>query len=746
MRIFTQNTLIITVFILVFAAQVWSQEVRFGHLIERPGAVLGPPENTKQSARIFYFIDTLNIPFVDDFSTNKLKYYNAKSTDIDLIDSLDAFFYFNGVPVDSVQGKTDTTFNYTFLGSPAVLDSTPVAPFTIQLFDDANNLSLQTGTVTLWPLDYTYEDAGGVQNLQYQRDTIIYNRFDTVKYKPDNASLWLDNSVFVNRSYGVDPPTIGVATFDGLDAGGKAYTLSNLTSGFRDVLTSKPIDLAARANNTPITAADSVYLSFYYQLQGLGEAPENSDYLRLEFYDPVNGIWDEVWRTNGGSLTPFNEVKIKITESKYLKRGFQFRFRSFGSLNGNLDHFNIDYVYLNEGRTANQQFREDLAFVSIGNSFIKDYTQMPYKHFVTDTFANMRDRFSVRFYNFTNVTPTINQQFLVFDSDTSTLLYQSPNSINPCVTCANLQVKDTSHAIQSQYRFYNQGGTEYKWFPIKIALSSGTVPNDLIWDNDTIEFIQKFENYYAYDDGVAERTISMVGAGAKMAVEFTIPASVGSDSLRAVYFHFPPIRESVELKPFRIMIWNKVGEDETILFQSTELYYPQYLTDRLFMRYELEQPVVVSGTYYVGFQQIQETEIYVGYDRNIDNSNKVFYNTANLWYNLQEQSGLAGSVMIRPEFGEPVTPPASVEVIKNTAVDFVVFPNPVGPKTSFRFQSNQEQITINIYDLNGRLMHHSIHYNGSEFSIQTANLQAGMYIVEVQSPGYGSTRKKIIKY
>src|SRR4051812_16013479 len=32
---------------------------------------------------------------------------------------------------------------------------------------------------------------------------------------PD-ANLWMDNYVFVNRDFPVDPPTIGVATFDGL--------------------------------------------------------------------------------------------------------------------------------------------------------------------------------------------------------------------------------------------------------------------------------------------------------------------------------------------------------------------------------------------------------------------------------------------------------------------------------------------------------------------------------------------------
>ena len=43
---------------------------------------------------------------------------------------------------------------------------------------------------------------------------------------PD-SNLWQDNSVFVNRNYGVNPITIGVATFDGLNSNGRAYNMNS---------------------------------------------------------------------------------------------------------------------------------------------------------------------------------------------------------------------------------------------------------------------------------------------------------------------------------------------------------------------------------------------------------------------------------------------------------------------------------------------------------------------------------------
>ena len=43
--------------------------------------------------------------------------------------------------------------------------------------------------------------------------------FSYDSHQVDN-DLWMESSVFVNRTYPINPPTIGVATFDGLDANG----------------------------------------------------------------------------------------------------------------------------------------------------------------------------------------------------------------------------------------------------------------------------------------------------------------------------------------------------------------------------------------------------------------------------------------------------------------------------------------------------------------------------------------------
>lgn len=58
-------------------------------------------------------------------------------------------------------------------------------------------------------------------------------------------SLWLDQDAFINRSFANAPPTIGVATLDGLDALGRPHDSLSGSEEIADHLTSRPIDLEA---------------------------------------------------------------------------------------------------------------------------------------------------------------------------------------------------------------------------------------------------------------------------------------------------------------------------------------------------------------------------------------------------------------------------------------------------------------------------------------------------------------------
>ncbi|GIS08032.1 MAG: hypothetical protein CM15mP112_01440 [Flavobacteriales bacterium] len=89
--------------------------------------------------------------------------------------------------------------------------------------------------------------------------------------------------------YSIEPQQL-VATFDGLDSNGFAYSINiSNPEGYADTLMS----LEIKMNNI-----DSAYFLFYYQPQGLGDAPEVSDSLILEFKNN-NNIWKKVWSKQG---------------------------------------------------------------------------------------------------------------------------------------------------------------------------------------------------------------------------------------------------------------------------------------------------------------------------------------------------------------------------------------------------------------------------------------------------------------
>lgn len=111
-----------------------------------------------------------------------------------------------------------------------------------------------------------------------------------------NNTLWKDRKCFINNTYAINPPSIGVATFDALDENGKIYAHADRSAFPADTLTSVLIRLDSNfTQHRPMRLSDSIYFSFYYQPGGgcssnppvgwgrLGDEPERDDRLVLEF-------------------------------------------------------------------------------------------------------------------------------------------------------------------------------------------------------------------------------------------------------------------------------------------------------------------------------------------------------------------------------------------------------------------------------------------------------------------------------
>ena len=124
-------------------------------------------------------------------------------------------------------------------------------------------------------------------------DTLDLPFFDDFANQPNgpaNRLYWQrGGGAFINNQFGLNPPSAGVATLEGIRGNGLPY--NTITAyGPTDTLTSKPLNLQ---NFRPLT--DSVYLSFYWQAGGLAGSPDTYSgtrpvFLALEFKQ-ANGTW-----------------------------------------------------------------------------------------------------------------------------------------------------------------------------------------------------------------------------------------------------------------------------------------------------------------------------------------------------------------------------------------------------------------------------------------------------------------------
>ena len=112
----------------------------------------------------------------------------------------------------------------------------------------------------------------------------FFDDFSTSNIFP-NQDLWDGYSVFVNKDFPYMPVNTGAATLDAIDSTGRVYSDATWVPFIADRLLSNYIRLDSifSPSARKLSPADSVYLSFFYQPQGVGDAPQEYDSLVLEY-------------------------------------------------------------------------------------------------------------------------------------------------------------------------------------------------------------------------------------------------------------------------------------------------------------------------------------------------------------------------------------------------------------------------------------------------------------------------------
>jgi len=566
---------------------------------------------------------------------------------------------------------------------------------------------------------------------------------------PDNKR-WSDNYVFINNTYSQKQPTVGIATFDAIDNTGKLYATANFWGFAADTLTSQPINL----NYSP---ADNIMLSFYYQPGGLGDFPEPRDSLTLLFFAPDENKWFSVWRAQGSTDDTFRQATLPITDKKFLKNGFRFRFINYASLpqnsnlsiTGNCDHWNIDYVLLDKNRLAGDTVYHDVAFRTGIRSLLKNYESMPWNQFKAAQNREMGEFIPIKYRNNDNIVRNVTRNFEISD-------FLGRNTVVHRFTAGAANIAPQSNVDYNagfNYTF-DSPATDTVTFKIKSILITDAFDPKC---NDTVVYYQVFKNYFAYDDGTAEMGYGIGGQGSQNAMAAVRFNSYIPDTLQSVMICFNDSYQSSNRRTFDLMVWNdNNGIPGDIIYKRDAVMVETGEVINGFYNYAVTDRISVNGTFYVGWKQRSETFLNVGLDINTQNKEKQLFWLNGSW----QQSQVNGSIMIRPVVaGKPDSTNNGNNNNNNNNngnnnnnntdnkkqnIEIVVYPNPATDFITIAVKNIDEArpALVTITDFSGKEL---IKTQNSGEQINISSLKPGIYFVSYNIKGIFLGYSRLIK-
>ena len=689
---------------------------------------------------VLYLLDTVNLPFVDDFSRDQSTARSfAITSDTLLYMTGDCLYSLPGIELSFESMHTDTAWSYSYDSVAGQLDSLALPAQTIIEWDNTGCQFTSLDTLFLWPeyYRYTYDSLGIVLDSSLVVGDTTLSITSLVVERYASSVVWQNNGAYVNATYPVFPPSIGCATLDGLSASGLPYDKSNTEAyGVADYLTSSPINLEGLSNDS------SVYLSFFYQSTGRGNFPDAEDSLVVEFLNEATGQWVNVWSSAGidsAEVPPFTQVYIEVRDTNllagpsYFYNGFKFRFKNYATLAGNNDHWHIDYVRLDQSRDPNSSdtLIQDVTFIEPYPNLFTKYSQMPWQHFLAN--PSLEDTLSIPIRD--------NGQLGGITAGAMPLeAYTIENTTGDTIYALTGQNFNPTSVIRYREIYPNNDFT-IPMLPVSSdtaqwdasIIVSPSSQNDIL-GNDTLRGFFPFSKELAYDDGSAERSYGIEGGDQvkKFAYRFD---PIIDDSISALRFHFSHTDVDVSDMVFSIYLWdslelNTTNPYENVVYALTNVT-PTYV-DSLngFTTFSLDSLIPFTQTMYVGWSQIDNRNIQLGFDLNSGKGrNNMFVNLSNRW----EASSISatGSPMIRLVLNDEADSiSSSVDDITNHWT-FSVFPNPASEIIFIRGLEwvNEARYEYKIIDGMGCLVQEG---RVAENVIHLQELPSGTYLLMIQ--------------
>jgi hypothetical protein len=659
----------------------------------------------KQSARTkAFFLDTLSLPFFEDF-TQVSAPIDSVITESGLPLVVRTFGHHGLTNYEKIFFKLKSPNNRALEGNYfAVIRNKK--EFLLSKSNTVPDLVISDGTTLL--ADWA----------QWQKPN------SKIGPNPDTLKWYGEGGTLINNRTSIDPPSLFVASFDGLDANGSPYRTSSIGSN-TDELTSQCFNLLG------LEAKDSVTLSFYLEGGGLGLAPQLRDSIFLFFKDK-DQRWIYVWgRKGSGGKIPYYQVQVKIKDSRFFHADFQFKFQRFNRNSGAVGGvFSIDYIYFDKNWNVSKTYTRDRAVSNTMSSILKNYSAMPYFQFSNEELHD-QVKFSVQNLSKDTVGFGFNQKYLYPDGTESPLFNREVDFLYPSQTLYGSWPVNPELIKKMDVPF-----------EVKYEVFANT--NDIMSEerirfkmNNADSGSTKFDNYYAYDDGTGELQLSIqnLSSGGRLMMKYTLQSL--PDTITHIDMFTPltwfTLGTDPRYKASRLVVANS---DLNIIEESTTDVSLQFPKGRnVFARYALKKPFIPSTKdFYIGFEQPHGLEVAYGWDINKGAFTCKFYSfPAGPWQDLK----LDGVPMIRPVF-RINDPNVGLDETNKNILKSKIYPNP----STGVLNIESEASLIEIWSLQGELlMSQSLDSNMYFQSINIAQLNNGVYLVKLSNQSKQSIQK-----
>ena len=588
------------------------------------------------------------------------------------------------------------------------------------------------------PIDQSTRSKTSTAARQNALSLPFWDDFSFSGPAPD-SSLWQYGAdVFVNNTLGINPPSLNVATFDGARANGTAHNASNEAPGAADSLVSCPINLAA----VPENLQGTVRLSFQYQVRGAGEIPEENDSISLFLLDSSR-LWHEVWTVKGGEVfnfTNFVPVNLLIGDLHFdtiyfLHDQFQFKFVTYSSQRGIFDTWHIDYVYLNQNRKSPTEERIfDRAVASEPGPLFGPYYHLPMAQYkdsavfsTQEVVLNNLDQGAPHPFGYTQSLINTLTGTLLHSADFNNRLLNSgaSGSFQGISNLAPEILQADSLYVTSEFTFFTGDRNLFE----EIGPSGDTLFLEVdLKVNDTVRSFHRLHETLSYDDGTAEFAAGINLDGGQAAVRYIL---FTPDTLTHLQVYFPPFATS-NGQAITLKVWSRLS-DADLKAQQQFTIQPSDLRNE-FAEIQLNSPLVVNDTFFIGYEQFTDAYIGIGLDRsNPLASDHLFFNVSQEWQQNQE---IEGALMIRPIFQN--TDDLVLHTPSPTSGGKVtLYPNPA----RHELYSTSPFDQLQIFDLSGKLIFTS-DYNPV---IDIQEIPNGIYLARIISKNSVESTKLIIE-